>query len=152
MKDTTLSSAISRRSALTGMGAAAALPLLMGAARGGAPSGVGPDTVYELRIYHCNAGKLPALLERFKKHEVKIFERLGMHPVAFWTSTEAPDAGNVLTYMLRHPSHEAMVAAWKAFSSDPQWLVVKAESEKDGALVGKHDITSLKLTDFSPVL
>ena len=104
MKDTTLSSAISRRSALTGMGAAAALPLLMGAARGGAPSGVGPDTVYELRIYHCNAGKLPALLERFKKHEVKIFERLGMHPVAFWTSTEAPDAGNVLTYMLRHPA------------------------------------------------
>jgi len=29
---------------------------------------------------------------------------------------------------------------------------VKAESEKDGAFVNKHDITFLKLTDFSPKL
>lgn len=152
MKEITISPTITRRGALTSLGAAAALPLLMGAHRGEPAPNVSSETVYELRIYHCNPGKLPALLERFKKHEVKIFERLGMHPVGFWTSIEAPDAGNVLTYMLRHPSKEAMDAAWKAFSSDPEWLVIKAESEKDGALVGKHDITHLRLTDFSPVL
>ncbi|SEG25894.1 NIPSNAP protein [Bryocella elongata] len=149
MTDHEVTPTITRRSALTGLGAAAVLPMLMGAARGGATAGVGPETVYELRIYHCNDGKLPPLLERFKKREVKIFERLGMHPVAFWTSLEAPDAGQTLTYMLRHPSREAMDAAWKAFSADPEWLVVKAETEKNGALVAKHDHMYLKLTDFS---
>lgn len=135
---------------LKGMGAAAMAPLLMGARRGEAP--VGPDTVYELRIYHLNAGKLPLILKRFRQHEVKIFERLGMTPIAFWTPTDPPDAGQTLVYMLRHPSRAAADAAWKAFSADPEWLVVKAESEKDGSFVAKHDHMFLKLTEFSPVL
>jgi len=138
-----------RRNALKGLGAAAMLPLLMGARR--PEPGAGPDTVYELRIYHLNEGKQPLILKRFHQHEVKIFERLGMVPVAFWTPTDAPEAGRTLVYMLRHPSRAAADAAWKAFSTDPEWLVVKAESEKDGPFVAKHDVMFLKLTDFSPI-
>jgi hypothetical protein len=67
------------------------LPLLMGAHR--PEPGVGPETVYELRIYHLNEGKLPLILKRFHSHEIKIFERLGMTPIAFWTPTDPPDEG-----------------------------------------------------------
>lgn len=108
------------------------------------------ETVYELRIYHLNEGKLPLILERFRTRETKIFERLGMHPVAYWTPTDEPLAGRTLVYMLRHNSRAAADAAWAKFRTDPEWVKLKAESEKNGAFVNKHDITFLKLTDFSP--
>ncbi len=33
--------------------------------------------------------------------------------------------------------------------TDPEWIALKAESEKDGAFVKLHESTFLKLTDFS---
>jgi hypothetical protein len=39
---------------------------------------------------------------------------------------------------------------WKAFAEDPEWIRVKTESEKDGALVEKVESTFMELTDFSP--
>lgn len=108
------------------------------------------ETVYELRIYHLNEGKLPLILDRFRTRETKIFERLGMHPVAYWVPTDDPLAGRTLVYMLRHKSRAAADAAWAKFRVDPEWVALKKESEKDGEFVNKHDITFLKLTDFSP--
>lgn len=135
-----------RRELLVGMGAAAmamAMPLEANAA--------GDDeTVYELRVYHLNEGKLPLILERFRSKETKIFERLGMHGVAYWTPVEGDIPANTLVYMLRHKSLAAAKQSWAAFRSDPEWIALKNESEKDGAFVSKHESTFLKLTDFSP--
>ena len=111
---------------------------------------VTPETVYELRIYHLNPGKLPLILNRFRTRETKIFVRLGMHCVAFWTPLDGELPAETLVYLLRHKSRETARAAWEAFGKDPEWVALKAESEKDGAFVNKHDITFLKLTDFSP--
>ena len=108
------------------------------------------ETVYELRIYHLNPGKLPLILNRFRTRETKIFTRLGMHCVAFWTPLDGELPAETLVYLLRHKSRETARAAWDAFGKDPEWVALKAESEKDGAFVNKHDITFLKLTDFSP--
>jgi len=108
------------------------------------------ETVYELRIYHLNPGKLPLILNRFRTRETKIFVRLGMHCVAFWTPLDGELPAETLVYLLRHKSRETARAAWDAFGKDPEWVALKAESEKDGAFVNKHDITFLKLTDFSP--
>ncbi len=41
--------------------------------------------LYELRIYHCTPGKLPALLTRFETATVKLFEKHGIQQVGFWT-------------------------------------------------------------------
>lgn len=118
---------------------------------GGMGSAQGTDeTVYELRIYHLNEGKLPLILERFRTRETKIFERLGMHPVGYWVPTDEPLAGRTLVYMLRHRSRAAADEAWAKFRVDPEWVALKKESEKNGEFVNKHDITFLKLTDFSP--
>jgi hypothetical protein len=111
-----------------------------------------PETVYELRVYHLNEGKLPLILERFRSRETKIFTRLGMHNVAFLTPTEPPLAGQTLIYMLRHKSREAARTSWAAFKTDPEWVALKAESEKDGVFVAKSESTFLALTDFSPRL
>ena len=115
-------------------------------------SDITPDTVYELRIYHLNEGKQDLILERFRTKERALFVRHGMHPIAYWVPTEEPLAGRTLTYIVRHKSREAARESWAKFSADPEWVALKAESEKNGAFVNQHDITFMKLTDFSPAL
>jgi hypothetical protein len=135
-----------RRELLVGMGAAA----MAMAAPVEANAAVDDETVYELRVYHLNEGKLPLILERFRTKETAIFARLGMHGVGYWVPVDGDIPTNTLVYMLRHKSREAARASWAAFGKDPEWVALKAESEKDGAFVAKHESTFLKLTDFSP--
>lgn len=137
---------MTRRNALKSMGAAAMLPL---AAQAQAQDA---ETVYELRTYHLNEGKEAAILARFRTKERAIFARCGMHGVAYWTPTEEPLAGRTLVYMLRHKSREAAKESWAKFQADPEWVALKAETEKDGAFVKLHESVFLKLTDFSPVV
>jgi hypothetical protein len=115
-------------------------------------TGTASDVVYELRIYHTYEGKLEPLLKRFRERETKIFERLGMPGVGFWTPTDEPLKGRTLVYMLKHKSRAAATEGWARFSKDPEWVKVKAESEADGAFVEKHDSMFLALTDFSPIV
>jgi len=137
---------------LKSAGAAALLPMALeaGAFAEAPTSDVTPDTVYELRIYHLNEGKQNLILERFRTKETKIFARLGMHNVAFWVPTEEPLAGRTLIYMLRHKSRDAARESWAKFKVDPEWVALKAETEKDGTFVAKSESTFMKLTDFSP--
>jgi len=110
----------------------------------------GDETVYELRIYHLNEGKQPLIVERFRTTERPLLVRHGMHPVAFWLPTDEPLAGRTFVYILRHPSRAEADANWAKFKADPDWIALKAETEKDGPFVKQYDITFLKLTDFSP--
>jgi len=143
---------MNRRTLIQSAGAAAMIPLILSA--GSASAQITDDTVYELRIYHLNEGKQPLILDRFRSKETKIFERLGMHNVAFWTPTdettnfEAP--GRTLIYVMRHKSREAARESWAKFKVDPEWVALKAETEKDGTFVIKSEATFMKLTDFSP--
>ena len=134
-----------RRDLVKGLGMAALLPMAMQAG-----AQVTEETVYELRVYHLNEGKLPLILDRFRTKERPIFARCGMHEVAFWVPVEGDIPANTLVYLMRHKSLDAAKASWAKFSADPEWVRVKAETEKDGAFVAKHDVTFLKLTDFSP--
>lgn len=140
---------MNRRSMMKSATAASLLPL---ASLSSHASDVTPETVYELRVYHLNEGKLPLILKRFREKETKIFERCGMKNIVFWTPTEEPLAGRTLTYIVRHASREAARQNWAKFSADPEWVALKAESEKDGAFVASRESTFLQLTDFSPVL
>ena len=109
-------------------------------------------SVYELRIYHAAPGKLGELLARFRDHTTKLFEKHGMKNIAYWTPVDEPDRGNMLIYILQHPSREAATANWKSFQDDPEWKRVKEESEGNGKLAEKIDSTFMVLTDFSPRL
>lgn len=107
--------------------------------------------VYELRTYHCAPGKLNDLLKRFQDHTIAIFDRHGMHSVAYFTPTDEPQKSNTLIYIISHASREQADANWKAFNADPEWQRVKAASEANGKLVEKVDRVFMSPTDFSPL-
>ena len=46
----------------------------------------GDDMLYELRIYHCPPGRLPALLKRFDTITLGIWKRHGIQQAGFWTT------------------------------------------------------------------
>jgi len=141
---------VKRRTLLQALPAAALLsPPLWAAARQAGTSSA-PGSVYELRVYHAAAGKLPDLLARFRDHTIKLFDQHGIESVAYWTPVDEPEKGNTLIYILRHPSREAAAANWKSFQDDPTWKSVREASEANGKLVEKVDSTYLALTDFSP--
>jgi hypothetical protein len=107
--------------------------------------------VFELRTYHCFDGKLDALKARFRDHTIEIFKRHGIESIVYWTPQDPELAKNTLVYLIVHPSREAAKANWAAFSADPEWKKVAADSEKDGKIVQKVDSLYLDPTDFSPM-
>ncbi|HUR38235.1 MAG TPA: NIPSNAP family protein, partial [Planctomycetota bacterium] len=97
-----------------------------------------PDNrVFEMRTYISNPGKMSALHARFRDHTCKLFEKHGMTNVGYWSPISGDNAENTLVYILAYPSKEAREKSWKEFVADPDWVKAKADSEKDGVLVGK---------------
>jgi len=108
--------------------------------------------VFELRTYHTPSGKLDALHARFRDHTNTLFERHGMRVVGFWVPTDAAQgSADTLVYILEHKSRAAADESWKAFRADPEWVRVKAESEKDGPLTTKVESVFMSPTDYSPI-
>ncbi len=143
---------MNRRGVLKGTGMALGAAMLSGLAAEAQDAGVTPETVYELRTYHLNPGKLEPILARFRSKERAIFARCGMHPVAYWTVLDGPaltpGGGGTLIYIVRHKSRAAADASWAQFRADPEWVALKAETEKDGAFTSAQEHTFMKLTDF----
>ncbi|MCB1227055.1 MAG: NIPSNAP family protein [Verrucomicrobiales bacterium] len=111
-----------------------------------------PEPVYELRIYTCNEGRLPALLARFRDHTCALFEKHGMTNIGYWVPTHDEDGAQTkLIYLLRHASRDAAKASFKAFGQDPEWQAAREASERDGKILA-HAPESIFLTrtDFSP--
>jgi hypothetical protein len=105
--------------------------------------------VYELRMYHVNAGRMEALKARFGNHTDAIFKRHNMKSVGYWVPEDAPSSQNLFIYMLEHPSREEAKKNWDAFHDDPEWKKVKAESEVQGPLVEHIDYYFMDSTGYS---
>jgi hypothetical protein len=115
-------------------------------------AGPGAPRIFELRIYTTPEGKLPALDARFRHPERGYFVRHGMMEVGYFHPLDADKgAGHTLVYLLAHASREAATASWLAFRADPEWVALKAKTEKDGALTSKIESVFLAPTAFSPL-
>ncbi len=106
--------------------------------------------IYELRVYDCVPGKLPALLKRFDTITLKIWERHGIRQAGFWT-TLVGESNMSLTYLVAWESLAERETKWTAFQSDPEWIAKRAETEKDGAIVANVANQFLTPTSFSSV-
>ena len=106
--------------------------------------------IYELRIYHCLPGRLPALLNRFDTITLKIWERHGIRQAGFWTMLVG-DSNQDLYYMLEWESLAEREEKWNKVAADPEWLEKRAETEKDGQIVAKVVNYMLQPTSFSAV-
>ena len=106
--------------------------------------------IYELRIYKCVPGRLPALLNRFANITLKIWERHGIKQAGFWT-TVVGESNQDLFYMLAWESLADREKKWNAFQADPEWQTKRAETEKDGAIVANVSSQFIAPTAFSSV-
>lgn len=104
--------------------------------------------IYELRIYTCLPGRLPALLKRFETDTLRIWEQHGIVQAGFWT-TAVGESSNDLTYMIRWDSMADRETRWAAFLADPDWGAARARSEADGLIVANVSSQFLAPTKFS---
>jgi hypothetical protein len=119
----------------------------------GAPArnAAGKPRYFEMRAYTANPGKMEALHQRFRDHANRLLARHGMEVLGHWTVESGEGAGTTLIFILAYPSKEARERAWESFKADPDWQKAKAESEKDGVLVGKVVQTFMVPTDYSRI-
>tara|TARA_Y100001978_G_C23646227_1_gene410924 strand:+ start:453 stop:779 length:327 start_codon:yes stop_codon:yes gene_type:complete len=106
--------------------------------------------IYELRIYHCVPGQLPALLNRFDTITLKLWEKHGIKQAGFWT-VGIGDSNQDLYYLLAWDSLADREKKWDAFASDPEWLKKKAATEAAGQIVASVNNQILMPTKFSAV-
>jgi hypothetical protein len=104
--------------------------------------------IYELRVYRCIPGRLPALLKRFETATLGIWKRHGIRPVGFWT-TLVGESNQELTYMLAWESLAERETKWGAFQADPEWIAARAETERDGQIINNVASQFLVPTAFS---
>ena len=106
--------------------------------------------IYELRIYDCLPGRLPALLKRFSEHTLAIWDRHGIRQAGFFT-TVIGENSNRLTYFIAWESLADREAKWAAFISDPPWHQARDDSERDGPIIANISSQLLAPTAFSSV-
>jgi len=110
----------------------------------------GKVMIYEMRVYRCVPGRLPALLARFETVTLKLWEKHGLRPAGFFT-TLVGESNQELTYFLAWESMAEREQKWTAFATDPAWLSARADSEKDGQIVETIANRLLVPTAFSSV-
>ena len=106
--------------------------------------------IYELRVYKCIPGRLPALMNRFANITLKLWEKHGIKQAGFWT-VQIGGSNQDLYYMLQWESLAEREKKWNAFASDPEWHAKRAETEKDGSIVESLENMILQPTAFSSV-
>ena len=108
--------------------------------------------VFEMRIYHSPTERQLRLLhERFAGPEIGIFHRSGIHPILYSDTLIGPNMPN-LTYLIPFASLADREKAWDAFSADPEWVKVRAESvAKGGQINAESQYTFWRPLPFSPI-
>jgi hypothetical protein len=104
--------------------------------------------IYEMRIYHCAPGRLPALHHRFENTTLAFWEKYGIEQVGFWT-TLVGASNQSLTYLLRWDSLADRERKWNAFASDADWIAKRAATEADGIIVERIENAFLTPTAYS---
>jgi NIPSNAP len=106
--------------------------------------------IYEMRVYRCLPGRLPALLKRNETIVPKLWEKHGIRQAGFFT-TLIGHSNQEATYFLEWESLAERERKWTAFVTDPDWVAERAKSEADGQIVANIASQLLVPTAFSSV-
>jgi len=108
--------------------------------------------VFELRVYHApTRWQLLKLHERFAGPEIRIFHRVGVHPILYTSTIFGQNMPN-LTYLIPFDDLAARDKAWTAFGADPEWIKVRKESiDRSGQISLWSQMSLYRGTPYSPV-
>jgi hypothetical protein len=108
--------------------------------------------IFELRVYHSPTYRqLKALHERFAGPEIRIFHRVGVHPILYTSTVIGPNMPN-LTYVIPFADLAAREKAWNAFGADPEWVKVRQASiDQSGQISLYNQISLYRATAYSPI-
>jgi len=104
--------------------------------------------IYEMRVYRCLPGRLPALLNRFENITLGLWQKHAIRQVGFFT-TLIGESNQELTYFLAWESLAERETKWNAFQADPDWIAARAKTEESGQIVGTIASQMLTPTAFS---
>lgn len=91
--------------------------------------------IYQLRVYEIFEENKAAFHARFRDHAYRIMQWHGFDLGGAWESR--PPERTEFIYILRWPDEAAKERGWQAFSSDEEWLKIRAETNAEhGSLVG----------------
>ncbi len=113
--------------------------------------GPGAGRVFELRVYHALAGRLPTLHANFRDFNIPYLKKHGITSIGYWTPQDPPDSENTLIFIVAHDSREAAARHWKEFREDPEWQKAAKASEAAGRIVERVDSTFMTPTEYSPL-
>jgi NIPSNAP len=109
------------------------------------------DRVFELRIYHCVPGKLPAMESRFRDTTSKLLVKHDLNVIGYWIpDSKNPTWDNTFVFLLAHSSREDAEKNWREMIADPAFQEI-IKSEQKESLLDKADTTYMRPTDFSPM-
>jgi hypothetical protein len=106
--------------------------------------------IHELRVYRCVPNRLPALLKRFESGALRLWDKHGIVQASLWTIMIG-ESNNDLVYLLAWKSLAERERKWSAFTTDPEWVDARKESEKDGPIVANVRSSILEPTLFPSV-
>jgi hypothetical protein len=117
-----------------------------------ATAGDKPPRIFELRVYRSPTFRQHmGVHERFGGPEIKIFHRVGIHPILYASTLIGQNIPN-LTYLIPFDDLAAREKAWAAFGADAEWQKVRQESvTKYNQPVSVSQISLFKATAYSPV-
>lgn len=104
--------------------------------------------IYELRIYECVPGRLPALHDRFRNITRTFFAKHQIEVVGYWEDLIGEN--NRLTWMIRWQSLADREKKWDAFATDPEWVAARLQTEASGPIVARIRNTLMRSVDYSP--
>ena len=111
-----------------------------------------PERIFEMRVYHSPSHRqLQALHDRFAGPVIRIFHRVGIHPILYSETVFGPDKPS-LVYLIPFDSLAEREQAWSRFAADPEWAKVRQESiDRHGHIASVVRMTLFKAMDYSPV-
>jgi len=116
------------------------------------PEKPGEPRIFELRTYHSPTSRqLKLLHQRFAGAEIKIFHRVGVHPLLYTSTVFGADRPN-LTYLIPFDNLAAREKAWNAFAADEEWIRVRKESiDRGGQISSVIRMQLFRAAAYSPI-
>lgn len=100
--------------------------------------------IYEFRKYDVAEGRMDELIERFKQHTLRLFERHDITPIIF----SKDDASNSFSYVVSFPDKDSQAKSWQSFTDDEERVAIWDKSNESGKLVVGIESDSYEGVEF----